>query len=135
MTRRKMRMMRRKALDDGGNNKSWEMFQELMPYMGCPLPPFLHITILLQYNTIQYNTIPQNTINHRTIPVYTTQASTINMPSHRYVSTVMPLFQQEPTRVTTGLIHKFCELVSGISSAAMDSAKLVKTFPKPRKYM
>ena len=67
MTRRKMRMMRRKALDDGGNNKSWEMFQELMPYRGCPLPPFLHITILLQYNTIQYNTIQYHKIQLTTV--------------------------------------------------------------------
>ena len=41
-------MMRRKALDDGGNNKSWEMFQELMPYRGCPLPLIFTESHILQ---------------------------------------------------------------------------------------
>ena len=28
---------------DGANNKSWEMFQELIPYRGRPLPHYFYI--------------------------------------------------------------------------------------------
>ena len=54
-------MMKIGGGDHGGaNNKSWEMFQEPMPYRAlCPLPLFLHITISLQYNIFppKYNAI------------------------------------------------------------------------------
>ena len=65
--------MRRKGGDqEGANNKSWEMFQELTPYRGRPLPHYFYKsryhcnTIHVQYQYTIF-TIPLHSVEYDTI--------------------------------------------------------------------
>ena len=143
-------MMKIRGGDHGGaNNKSWEMFQEPMPYRAlCPLPLFLHITISLQYNIstyIQCNTIPlQYFIFPRKYKCNTIQLHTVRWnskvpPCHTHSNTICGLstvhihyffiiecnsfpMQYNWARVSD-IIHRFWELVYQ-ARAAMNSAKM-----------